>query len=401
MFFGEKLQSLRELNGLSRKELADELGVSEQAIWQYENQLTSPKMEVINTLKYMFNVKAKFFYTASTITNVALEEYIAYRADDRDSRKKTKTETIYIDFVHFFLNQLEGYLDLPLNKVLYLRNETLNMIHINNEHHIKQADRLKLIEEIAYHARQKLEIEHNRDLLFKLEIAGIYILEKNMGMDIDAYSLWTNNDRAYIVLGNKKKSAVRRNFDLAHELGHLLLHYKIDMNSLSNEEHRQIEKEAHHFASCFLLPEPSFINDFSLIVKKSNPDSYLDLKEKYLVSITALEYRAYQLKLLTFEENKYFYGSLSRKKYRQVEPLDLKIPIVKPGKIRSLFEILLENKLISINSFLEHHHLDIQFLCKLFDIEPAFFNAFTQSKTSYFDKNAVLPFTTKLSRLKS
>jgi transcriptional regulator with XRE-family HTH domain len=132
MFFGEKLQSLRELNGLSRKELADELGVSEQAIWQYENQLTSPKMEVINTLKYMFNVKAKFFYTASTITNVALEEYIAYRADDRDSRKKTKTETIYIDFVHFFLNQLEGYLDLPLNKVLYLRNEILNMIHINS-----------------------------------------------------------------------------------------------------------------------------------------------------------------------------------------------------------------------------------------------------------------------------
>ncbi|MGG0823697.1 ImmA/IrrE family metallo-endopeptidase [Paenibacillus turicensis] len=256
-------------------------------------------------------MKAKFFYTASTINNVALEEYIAYRADDRDSRKKTKMETIYIDFVHFFLNQLEGYLDLPLNKVLYLRNEILNMIHINNEHHIKQADRLKLIEEIAYHARQKLEI------------AGIYILEKNMGMDIDAYSLWTNNDRAYIVLGNKKKSAVRRNFDLAHELGHLLLHYKVDMNSLSNEEHRQ------------------------------------------------------------------------------VEPLDLKIPIVKPGKIRSLFEILLENKLININSFLEQHHLDIQFLCKLFDIEPTFFNAFSQSKTSYFDKNAVLPFNTKLSRLKS
>lgn len=173
------------------------------------------------------------------------------------------------------------------------------------------------------------------------------------------------------------------------------------MNSLSNEEHKQIEKEAHHFASCFLLPESSFVNDFSLIVKKSNPDSYLDLKEKYLVSITALEYRAYHLKLLTFEENKYFYGSIGRKQYRQVEPLDLKIPIVKPGKIRSLFEILLENNLIGINSFLEQHHLDVQFLCKLFDIEPAFFNTFTQNKTSYFDKNAVLPFNTKLSRLKS
>ncbi|HEM2327016.1 TPA: helix-turn-helix transcriptional regulator, partial [Listeria monocytogenes] len=40
MFFGEKLRSVRELNGLSRKELADKLNLSEQAIWQYENQYT-------------------------------------------------------------------------------------------------------------------------------------------------------------------------------------------------------------------------------------------------------------------------------------------------------------------------------------------------------------------------
>ncbi|HEM2275923.1 TPA: helix-turn-helix transcriptional regulator, partial [Listeria monocytogenes] len=31
MFFGEKLRSVRELNGLSRKELADKLNLSEQA----------------------------------------------------------------------------------------------------------------------------------------------------------------------------------------------------------------------------------------------------------------------------------------------------------------------------------------------------------------------------------
>ncbi|HEM2424382.1 TPA: helix-turn-helix transcriptional regulator, partial [Listeria monocytogenes] len=42
MFFGEKLRSVRELNGLSRKELADKLNLSEQAIWQYENQYTVP-----------------------------------------------------------------------------------------------------------------------------------------------------------------------------------------------------------------------------------------------------------------------------------------------------------------------------------------------------------------------
>ncbi|HEM1995979.1 TPA: helix-turn-helix transcriptional regulator, partial [Listeria monocytogenes] len=54
MFFGEKLRSVRELNGLSRKELADKLNLSEQAIWQYENQYTVPKFEVVNELKGVF-----------------------------------------------------------------------------------------------------------------------------------------------------------------------------------------------------------------------------------------------------------------------------------------------------------------------------------------------------------
>ena len=54
----------------------------------------------------------------------------------------------------------------------------------------------------------------------KLEQVGIYIVEKDLGVHIDAYSTITDNGHAWIVLGSIKKSAVRRNFDLAHELGH-------------------------------------------------------------------------------------------------------------------------------------------------------------------------------------
>ncbi|WP_338131949.1 helix-turn-helix transcriptional regulator [Ligilactobacillus agilis] len=42
MFYGEKLSSLRKLNGLSRKELADKLNITEQSVWQYENGLMLP-----------------------------------------------------------------------------------------------------------------------------------------------------------------------------------------------------------------------------------------------------------------------------------------------------------------------------------------------------------------------
>ena len=34
-----------------------------------------------------------------------------------------------------------------------------------------------------------------------------------MGPCIDAYSTWINKDKPFIILGNIRKSAVRRNFD--------------------------------------------------------------------------------------------------------------------------------------------------------------------------------------------
>ena len=246
MFFGEKLQSVRELNGLSRKELADRLNLSEQAIWQYENQYTIPKFEMIAELKRIFNVKAQFFYTESFINNISKMESIAYRAEDREARKKAKMETSFIDFVSYFLNVFENKLILPNPNIKTLREESIQLYNqamgFNSQ--------ISQIELIAENARKKLNIETNRELLYKLELSGIYILEKNMGASIDAYSTWTNQEKPFIVLGSKKKSAVRRNFDLAHELGHLLLHYKIDMDSLTKEEHKKIEKEANDFGSC-------------------------------------------------------------------------------------------------------------------------------------------------------
>lgn len=89
------------------------------------------------------------------------------------------------------------------------------------------------------------------------------------------------------------------------------------MDSLTKDEHKIIEKEANDFASFFLLPKDKFLKDFSTISKKSNPESYLDLKMKHMVSIGALKYRAYKMGLLTFEENRYFYATLNRKKLQK------------------------------------------------------------------------------------
>ncbi|MDT1957013.1 XRE family transcriptional regulator [Carnobacterium divergens] len=387
MFFGEKLQSVRELNGLSRKELADKLNLSEQAIWQYENQYTVPKFEVANELKKVFNVKAQFFYTEPFATNISKVESIAYRAEDREARKKTKMETTFIDFTSYFLDKFESKLNLPTSPLPSLRDESIQLYNMSMETN----DRLLQLEKIAENARKRLDVQSNSELLYKLELSGIYILEKNMGTSIDAYSTWTSQEKSFIILGNKKKSAVRRNFDLAHELGHLLLHYKIDMDSLTKDEHKIIEKEANDFASFFLLPKEQFLKDFSTISKKSNPESYLDLKMKYMVSIGALEYRAYKMGLLTFEENRYFYATLNRKDYKKNEPLDEDIAIIRPGKVRSLLDLIFKNHLFSLNDILNDYYIDRSFLESLFGIENKFLSKYSEeSNREYFNNSNVV-----------
>lgn len=63
MFKGGNLANLRMMHGLSRKQLSERLKVTEQAIWHYENGYTSPKLQTMNALKAMFQVKTKYFYT--------------------------------------------------------------------------------------------------------------------------------------------------------------------------------------------------------------------------------------------------------------------------------------------------------------------------------------------------
>lgn len=386
MFFGEKLKSARELKGLSRKELAELVHVSEQAIWQYENHYTVPKFEIVNEFKKIFSVKPQFFYSAPFIKTVSDIEQIAYRAEDRESRKKAKMETTYIDFVSHFICEFEFNLDSPPSSIHALRKDSEKTYYKVS----KEMDKNKVVQLLAEKARSVLNIQSNKELLYKLEMAGVVVLEKNMGADIDAYSTWTNEERPFIVLGNMKKSSVRRNFDLAHELGHLLMHRLIDMDSLSKDEHKSIEREANNFASYFLMPEREFVKDFKQIKKKSNPYSYVELKMKYMVSIIALEYRAYKLGLLSYEENRYFYASLNKYRMRQKEPLDEDIPVVRPGKIRALLQFIFENQLVVLNDFLERYNIEYQFLESLLGIDEGFLLKFKEViRGDYYRSNIV------------
>ncbi|MBY0117777.1 ImmA/IrrE family metallo-endopeptidase [Paenibacillus xylanexedens] len=377
MFVGENLTNLRIMHGYSRKQLSEQLGVTEQAVWQYENAYTSPKVPIVNELKRIFSVKSKYFYTKDMLTqrnNAANIDVmnIAYRSKVMNVISKTQTEAKHVEYLDTFINYITAQISLPTLNIIQLREEAIEYMNHTDD------DRTTQIHYVAHLARQRLNMEPstNENLMFRIEKSGVYVFEKAIGEEIDAYSLWTRNDRPFIILGNIKRSAVRRNFDIAHELGHLLLHYRLEFVNLDRKEHKLIENEANLFAGAFLLPEEEFSSDMNEITYKTNPDQYLDLKNKWKTSLQVLGYRAAHLGMMEAKDHRNFYAAMHRRGYLEKEPFDREIPLQKPMRIKTIIDLLSNKGLVDIRHMIEED----------WKVETSFFHHMTGINTDFFNK---------------
>lgn len=122
---------------------------------------------------------------------------------------------------------------------------------------------------------------------------------KGVSREVDAYSI--SAARPIIVLNPEEASACRLRFDVAHELGHLVMH----VGELTGD--RKTESEANRFAGAFLLPRASFVKEFPrLRGSHLNWHGLSEMKLRWRVSKAALLYRARQLGLIT--DNQYRTG---------------------------------------------------------------------------------------------
>ena len=123
-------------------------------------------------------------------------------------------------------------------------------------------------EEVAAQVRKYWDIGTGpiKDLQYLLEKNGIIVTGFDTNEDkIDAFSQRTivaGNDIYFIAvaLGNRPEGRIR--FDMAHELGHILLHpWSEDLEAITKDEFKARERQANMFASAFLLPRDSFGKD--------------------------------------------------------------------------------------------------------------------------------------------
>lgn len=125
------------------------------------------------------------------------------------------------------------------------------------------------------------------------ESKGILISRGKLDAEgLDAFSQWSDFGRPFAVLGSDKASAVRSRFDLAHEIGRLILHSHVaDASIASAKDYKLLETQAHRFASAFLLPSKDFAND----LYAPTLDAFRLFKPRWKVSIGAMIMRCVHL----------------------------------------------------------------------------------------------------------
>lgn len=165
-------------------------------------------------------------------------------------------------------------------------------------------------------AEWQLGIAPLPNLVQLAESRGVRVLSlPDATANVDAFSLWEDN-RPYVFLSTMK-TAERSRFDLAHEIGHLVMHGGV-ANTPGSE--LNAEKEADQFASALLMPSVALR---SMLPREPSVDTILEAKSRFGVSAMALAYSAHKSGLLTDWSYRQACVELTRRGYRTAEPVGM------------------------------------------------------------------------------
>lgn len=343
-FNGLELKLLRQFNELSLEELGGKLDYTRQYLHKVETGQTIPNDQFVEKVAHYFNVPQSFFMQLKPVLQ---EEQIHFRSN-RTAKVSYKQVVIARGE---YIKRLTGYLDSKLRLPKY---------------DIHNSDDDSAIESIAEDCREKwgLGLGPISNMVRLCETHGIIVTTfPSISKEVDALSLATI--RPIFVRNEAKESVCRQRFDLAHELGHLVLHDGVVTGD------RLTESQANHFASALLIPQVMMRTHFPTWYSRTgryNWNKLGEFKKTWKVSKAAILYRAKQLGLLTQEQ--YTSGVIYLKKTGEAitEKEDYLIPKEKPELLQACFTMLAKKKIFA-EDVAQELDINVDFLENLVGME--------------------------------
>ena len=338
-FNGERLRTARKLKGLEIGDLAKELDVKRQTISMYETgKISAPEFSKVQKMSQILGFPIDFFLS-DDLDSVKFSKSVYFRSLLTTGKKYRSEQELKISIVSTIYAYLSEYINF--------QKPNLPEIDIEDD-----------IEDIALALRKcwNLGVGPINNLIFQSEQNGIIVTSFDTSTnDIDAFSqkvTFSNEDHYIIALSQNKNTAARLHFDVAHELGHILLHdWNDDIDSLSPEEFREREQEANDFASAFLLPKESFYNDIAAFADKL--DYYIELKRKWKVSVAAMIRRSKNLNLITYDKYQSLMRAMQKRGIRKFEPYDDVLITAKPSIFQTAIDMLINGEVLTANDIVK------------------------------------------------
>lgn len=320
-FDGGRLTLARQLAGLRKSELAQRITPSATAVAAWENGSKRPTPANVAQLALALSVEPGFF---------------AVRPDDgsslvvtphfRSLRSTTQVERdqalAYGRLAAEVLTSLERHVEFPAVDV------TRHEVDPNDMGDDRPEEAARALRRAW--AMTAGPVGH---LVRLVENHGVLVVFSPLSSaKVDAYS-FDGHRRPVVVLNPVKHDYYRQRFDLAHELGHIVMHADAEPGG------RVVETQAHRFASELLMPTEEIRDMLPTALNRNAWVQLARLKEQWGVSMQALLYRARQLGRLGNVSYRNAMATLSSRGWRRSEP-GLVTAVEQPSLLPRAIELL-------------------------------------------------------------
>jgi len=295
MTIADRIKMARLSAGLSQEKLGEAVGVSKMAISKYEQGKVTPNSGMLVLLGKKLNVEIDYFFRTTSV-ELSNPQY-------RCRKKLRKKDEMLIHGK--VADWLERYLEIEMI--------TVTQTPLDLPPHDKcRVQTLEDIEGIAHTIREEwdLGLDPIENVMDVLEQHGIKIGIVDAPDTFDALTFYYDG-KIPVITVNKNTTGDRQRFNLAHELGHLLL----DINGSIDEE-----AAANRFAGAFLVPKDMAVKELGEKRHYIYLRELYVLKHKYGISMKAWIYRAHDLGIISSTTAKTLYIQLNKETKNKNEP---------------------------------------------------------------------------------
>ena len=305
----EILKLARESRFVTQEELASQAGIEQGTLSKIEKKMLPAEHDFVVKAAAVLNYPVNFFYQEKKV--LPIEGH--YRRKISTSVKKMKQYVAKMTIAEWQVISMLDEIDLPT-----VRLPEWNVVNDGSP------------ALCAKFTREFWKVPKGRisQLTKLIEDNGIVVIELDLD-DLDGFSTFFNGIIPVIFI-NRNLPPDRYRLTLAHELGHLIMHFG---NKVGPE--RNLEKEAYEFAIELLVPE----NNIRPYLARLSIEKLADLKAYWYVSMGALIKYAETLGMVTSNQYRYLWMQMGSLGYRTKEPVV--IPVEKPGLIGEIINAYL------------------------------------------------------------